>query len=112
MKTQTWLPHWKFWTFFSVNMDSQFSMGLQESSSATDWRKAMPQGPPFTSSKLLSRKHSADKVGLNDLRGLEIEASTSIMPLQVKPAIVDNSPKITEVIVVFLFAKHKSLRNT
>ncbi|XP_042408157.1 rho GTPase-activating protein 7-like [Zingiber officinale] len=68
----------------------------EESSSATDWRRAMPQGPPFTSSKILSRKHSTDKVSLNDLRGLEIEASTS-MPSQVRPAIVDNSPKITEV---------------
>ncbi|XP_042457273.1 rho GTPase-activating protein 7-like isoform X1 [Zingiber officinale] len=68
----------------------------EESSSATDWRRTMPEEPPYTGSKLPSRKHSADKTSLNDLRGLEIAASTS-MSSQVKAAIVENSPKIAEV---------------
>lgn len=87
--------------FLVFYMNIQFLIELQESSSATDWRRAMPKGPPYAGSKLPLRKHSADKTSLNDLRGSEIEASTS-MSSQVKAAIMENSPKIAEVSEVFL----------
>ncbi|XP_064981838.1 rho GTPase-activating protein 7-like [Musa acuminata AAA Group] len=68
----------------------------EESSSATDWRSIKPQMPPYPGSKQLSRKNAADKASLNDSRGMEMEASTS-MPSEANPSVVSNSmPKATE----------------
>nr|XP_009386851.1 PREDICTED: rho GTPase-activating protein 7 isoform X2 [Musa acuminata subsp. malaccensis] len=68
----------------------------EESSSATEWRSIKPQMPPYPGSKQLSRKNAADKASLNDLRGMEMEASTS-MPSEANPSMVSNSmPKATE----------------
>ncbi|XP_064954723.1 rho GTPase-activating protein 7-like isoform X4 [Musa acuminata AAA Group] len=67
----------------------------EESSSATDWRSIKPQIPPYAGSKQLSRKHSADKASLSDLKGMEMEASTS-MPSEANPGMANSSPKMIE----------------
>ncbi|WOK96040.1 rho GTPase-activating protein 7 isoform X3 [Canna indica] len=68
----------------------------EESTSAADWRSTKLQGPPYAGPKQLSRKHSADKASLADLRGVEMEASTS-MSSEVNSAAVNSAPKMTEV---------------
>ncbi|RRT32166.1 hypothetical protein GW17_00056331 [Ensete ventricosum] len=78
------------------NFNISFPNSSQESSSATDWRSIKPQIPPYAGSKQLSRKHSADKASLSDLRGMEMDASTSMPSEANHGMMVNSSPKMIE----------------